>query len=472
MLCTATSCADPADSASPSGATDPSTSTAAPGNTAHLDTTSSTSSTIPAITTTAGDVDLSRSPALVEGDQATAHFFEHAADPPTVTVGPLTRPDLFVFSPDSRYAAVTHAGDAVRKARVELVETDTGRAVETVEVDADQSEVRYWSPDSAAVLVGGRSGTGTYTWGSYGVDGSTQTLTSNFVSTMPYWGRGASQTKVVDCSTCSRVLQLMTSKGVPVSVAGTRQPSDGGIQAGRYDVDTGAIIRFDGELGSQGLYGEACGRFATINGRSASPGGAPIYALYDSDSGRVIPSVAPKGCPVVSNDGTRAALGLADGSTSVYDLATGTPVQVARQGVPVAWSKDDSKLVVNGNGTFVVASDGSGGKAASITITTFCSIGATGTLLAVDSTSPGGAALVHYDIATDSAKSLGKGQLNAACEVSRDGDWLVSDRTLVDLASGRSATLTVRVTAGDRTTDGGDVHFRDPESISPNMTSR
>src|SRR5262249_49138484 len=153
------------------------------------------------------------------------------------------------------------------------------------------------------------------------------------------------------------------------------------------------------------------------------------------------------------------------GSTStgvvVVDLSNGKLTTVTRQGKPIAWSKDDSKLLVSGGGTFVVAADGSGGKKASVDLQSACVIPASGEVLAgvVDATTTQ-RELVLYDIASDSARNVGAGQISARCEVSSDGRWLLEYNTLVDLQTAQAGAVTLKTANGSTTS--GTLHFAGP----------
>lgn len=185
-----------------------------------------------------------------------------------------------------------------------------------------------------------------------------------------------------------------------------------------------------------------CTRFTLMSGYV---GDGQKSAVFDADSGKVMPIEAydrNAGCPVASPDGTRVAVALASGGTISVDVATATPTLVARQGRPLAWSKDGSTLVVQGNGTFLVGPDGAGGKAASVTISRLCPLGTTGTLLAeVTGATPETTGLARYDIATDSASFIGKFGLDRTCDVSADGRWVVTSDVIIDLDESAATAL-------------------------------
>jgi hypothetical protein len=427
------------------------------------------------ITTTAAGLDLGKAPPVIGASSASVYYFGHLSDSPAVTVGPLATADRYALSPDSRYAAVARAGDAVRKARLEIVATATGKVAHSFELDADGVVVASWSPDSTAVLAGAKSSTDSYTWAVYQVDGTSQALTKDWRwvapsitedAGVPPWVRGKSGTTVVECDRCGNrpdSFQLITSKGVPVFltdglVLSSADPPRVTSHAGRYDADTGQIVPYSGAYGtpsadssSGGLGGGmACGRFATLTALTLDDRGFTTqvaYGLYDSDSDKITPvslKDAPTHCPIASNGGNVVAFESTDG-VRVVNLVTGTQTPVAREGYPIGWSKDDSKVLVQGNGTFIVAADGSGGKQASIVVQGFCTVAKTGALItSVAGQNPDGPVdLLYYDIASDSAKPIGNGQFNYSklCEVSTNSKWVVSDRTVIDLARGHTAIV-------------------------------
>lgn len=394
------------------------------------------------------------------------YYYPHLSNAPKLVVGPLPPADHFLLSPDNRLVAVEHSGDAVHKARLEIVSTDTGKVKHAFELDADGVSAAMWAPDSTSVLAGARSAAGAYTWAMYEADGTSHALNgfsqAQSVKTV-LWIQGAGGITAWDhlCPNCGDgAQQLMKSSGSPVVVDWFFGPNPGtnrffDIRWGVYDPTTDAIAPFDGVYGSdvridrEGALG--CGRFAVISLSSAtgpSPGG-----IFDADSGKIIPlefTTASAACPVASNNGRLVAIQSTDG-VRVVDLATGVQTAVAREGHPIAWSKDDKKVVVEGNGTFSVAADGSGGAPASATLQSHCTVGKTGTLItSAAATASGGSLLstvdmVAYDPSADSASQLGKGQLvvGASCAVSSDGKWMLTNNTLVDLVGGHASLINV-----------------------------
>ena len=142
-----------------------------------------TTSTSVETTTSASETtlpgELSAIPPIVAGDGTTLYYYDHLSNSPPVTIGPLTEPDHYLLSPDGRYAAVEHSGDAIRKARLEIVATDTGTPVLSIDFDADGVTASAWSPDSTAVLAAPRSTTNVSSAAVYRIDGTSQPLTGD-----------------------------------------------------------------------------------------------------------------------------------------------------------------------------------------------------------------------------------------------------------------------------------------------------
>jgi hypothetical protein len=396
-----------------------------------------TTTTLP--TVTPEGLDLARTPPLVSltgllstGENRIVRF-GHASSDPEILLESTPGSEL-TLSPDTRHAALTTPGDAVRGARLEIVEAASGDVEASFVVDADEIRVYQWAPDNSALLLWQRKSNGSATFGAYRVDDTEVEIESESAV--------VSVSRVVwdDVDGAIQPLSWTTSSSVPFTLTTT----DGelvlvttgyNIEHGTYDMDTGRIAPFDDEYASE----RACGRFALL-ARSTTSG--RDVALFDADTGDIVPvgrGEFGRGCPIESNDGSLAAVEF-DGGVSVVDLASGTVTQIARQGSPLAWGAGDSKVLVTGNGVFVVDSDGSGGNEASVEFGIHaCVVGTTGTLVTV---APNGDDLVRYDIATDSAEVLGIGTTisrDDICEVSDDGDWLLVNNTLVDLVGGTAS---------------------------------
>lgn len=392
-------------------------------------------------------IDLSDAPPIVIGDSRGVYYFADLLKPPAErAVIDGTRGSNYVISPDGTTVAVSLPGDAVRPARIDLVSIETGKAVQSFDVDADTVSLSSWAPDSTAI-AGSTTDAG---YAAYRIDGTVQTLTNPVGDVL--WARGAS-TSIVDCSNCSGDQQVETDN-TPVVIA---QPSpDGTYIAGTWNPDSGTVDQFEGDWGLS-ADAERCTTTTIVRGRV---GGNAAVALYHLERRTIHPIPEPVygTCPVPSLDGKSSAFALEDGGTAVVD-ASGKVTTVARQGVPLAWSKDGKTVVVQGNGTFLVAADGSGGREASVSLTSLCPISDSGKVLARTTEE-----LVVYDIGTDSAVSVGDLSTGDRCSVSADGTWVASSTTLVDLTKGASTNL--RRTLTDGTTLRGDIVFIEPRSTA------
>lgn len=406
-------------------------STSAGGSEALSSTSTSTSTTTTPLEDT---IDLADAPPVLFVGDNDANYFEDLLEKSVVRVGPLAQYQSYLISPDAKMYALASPGDAVRPSRIELISIKTGKAVSSFDVDADRVTLSEWSPDSTAVVARGAND-----WITYRTDGSSQPVEGS-TGSVPGWATGDSLTSAVECSQCSR-FQLIDSDDHPVLVVVGL--SGDGPEAGIYDPDDATIVPFEGEWATARVQAAECTRFTVL---TASIDGESVQALYDVDTGAIHTIEPVRGgsdCPVPSHDGRKVALAMQAGGTVVVDAATGSPVLVARQGAPLAWSADGDELLVQGNGTFVVASDGSGGKEASVKIRAFCEVGAAGKVLAeVTGATQADSGLVLYDISRNSATKIGEASLGRTCDVSKDGGWVVTGTTIVDLEEAAFTQLT------------------------------
>lgn len=397
------------------------------------------SSTVPATTTTSklGDtIDVSKAPPVVLATSDSVWYFEDLMDAPERRVGPIAnRGESYEVSPDGTRVATITPGDAIRPTNVELLEVESGESLASFDIQADTAALYPWSPDSEAVMARATQSNSEIVV--YRADGTSE-VTPPLVNRLPAWVRGTGPTSAVTCEDCYGV-QLTDSSLRPVALG--LLPAGGGT--GRYDPETDAFVPFPGQWGTSELSAEACAEVTTMTGYVGSDA---VAALYSVDLDTVIQVEELNRnypCPLPSPDGTLAAVVLASGGAAVVDLESGELVTVARQGVPVAWSADGEKVLVQGNGTFTVAADGSGGKESSVQLGVMCAVGETGTVLA-QATNPTTRAneLVLYDIGKDSSSVVSdRLPLGDTCQLSGDGNWLLTDGVLVDLKSKAATTL-------------------------------
>lgn len=443
---------EPGDDDTTTTANDPTTTDAGP-------TTAATTTTNPL-----GDsFDVSKSPPIVVLEQASAWYFEDLMESPAERVGPLEHGESYVVSPDAQVAAVAHAGDAVRAARVEMVSIETGKALATFEVDADSVSLSEFSPDSTAVL--GHAANASVV---YRIDGTSTPLTESSTRN-PVWVSAESGTVAVDCSQCNAT-QLIAHDGTLRALA-TDWDADNKRVAGFFDPASKQPVPLPGEWGTVSPNLGAC-RGHTILSSSFSSGWE--YVMLDIATGALVPIEEPASstqCPLVSADGTKSAFELGAGGTAVVDVGAASSTSVARQGGPLAWDAEGESLIVSGNGVFRVEADGSGGAAASVTFRSFCPIADTGRLLAtVAGASNRGDELVVYDVGKDSASTIGPvGSIGATCEISSDSTWLMTGPLFIDLDELTGGEVQ---RAADVSTLRGERRFLDPAARTSAATVR
>jgi hypothetical protein len=132
----------------------------------------------------------------------------------------------------------------------------------------------------------------------------------------------------------------------------------------------------------------------------------------------------------------------------VLDLETGTTATIAREGAPIAWSKDELSLLVRTtSGSFVVAADGSGGQETSVLLDEFCPGGAAGKVVAKSRDQD----VVVYDIAADSSIIVEEAEWdsNEECTTTIDGRWAYHRFQLFDIEKATRGALQVRTTDED-----------------------
>ena len=187
---------------------------------------------------------------------------------------------------------------------------------------------------------------------------------------------------------------------------------------------------------------QACGRIAL----GSLPATGDAYFI-DTATAALFP--APRGapCPLLSLDGTKIAYsgggGATDQGIAVQALggqAAAAPVAVGREGAPVAWSADGERLLVQGNGTFLVRADGSGGTRTSLQLATgapsVCQTPEKGFLVVFQES-----AVYRLDLDDGHGSDLGGGAPGQTCSVSGDERWVASGTTLIDLRRGAAADV-------------------------------
>ncbi len=346
------------------------------------------------------------------------------------------------LSPDAKHYATAKRADAVRAAGLDIISTATGKSERSFEIDATTVTAFSWSPDSSAVLVR-ETKPAAQSWSVYRLDGTTQTVATTYQpggSLDTKWAIGPDGATWSECASfqgqCYPGFQLTTTRHVPVYLAYAQDTK----VFGRFDVAKRVLSPLEG-AGATATGATACGRYALLYRLVVGSGQKP-FAVYDSDTGKVnlVPDTST-GCPVVSSTGSKMAFSTAVAPISV-DVTTGKATDIAREGKPIAWSKDERQVLVQApTGTFRVAADGSGGSETSVRLAKTCVVGTTGKVIA--SAIAGG--VVLYDVGADSATKVSTNGLDETCLVTDDGKWAYTIGELYDIKASRAAPLEVRV---------------------------
>jgi hypothetical protein len=188
---------------------------------------------------------------------------------------------------------------------------------------------------------------------------------------------------------------------------------------------------------------QACGRIALGSLPSTGAG-----YFVDTATANLYPSPRTNVCPLLSPDGTRIAYagsgGTADQGVAVQTLtdrgqSAPAPVAVGREGSPVAWSADSERILVQGNGTFLVRADVPGGTRTSLQLISGASVCRTpehGMLIVFQQS-----AVYALDLERGRGTDLGGGFPGPTCSVSADERWVATGTTLIDLRRGASGDI-------------------------------
>lgn len=380
----------------------------------------------------------------------------YLADPGAPVVFNGTTEEDSRVSPDGSLIATFTPADALRADGFDFIATTTGEQVDRVEYTKSDDRFGlqgvFWSPDSRALFFNGPTGTYFHriTGGSVTVDGNY--LMSGFTSN----------------ADASDFLACRGTKSIKVSI------SKDGLVTGPEPLDCDAAVQtFDQDRNPVMLYEELGTIFRTV------PGSDPIEILnlgdkedtfnevgfsycgesvnitfsetvarprsiYHTPSGRLTeaPNLPKSGCAVFAADAGKAAYRTDSGSVEVVDLETGEVVEVARDATPWAFNSEGDHLLVEGNGTFLVSIDGSGGREAAAQAisggseASFCAAGSTGLGLMLTNTGIG-----LYDISEDELVLTDAPTLREGCRITPDQRWLLTGRLLVDLDGGNWTLL-------------------------------
>ncbi len=379
-------------------------------------------------------------------------------------------------SPDVTMVAIPHAQTAVKAASIDIVDLKTASVRETVEAKAGDISGLDWSPDSTAIdfsaggdiylhRIGGATASlpsqsaysraaGSLASG-FSSDGTNVALVVTERGIITIGAGGATVLPNTALSGNEAGAQLSNADGQPVTVGYvvTKKRNQYGlivnasITPARF-TPTGKAVAIKTPAGPSLSWtmlpgiSPSCGRLEYM--RVPNSSSTQAY-LYDPETDAVVPLDPAElsgdlPCPLLSPDGKLAAARASDG-VAVIDMSSGKSVNVAKIGAPVAWNADSTKVLVQGNGTFIVAADGSGGGDAAVQASQaaypMCAVGDTGKVI-VDS----GSGVSLLDLATNKARRLGVGQLGASCSVQGSGNrWVISGGYVIDVRDAKVVQL-------------------------------
>lgn len=420
-----------------------------------------------------------RSP-LKSGSTNTPKYFREAYGGPTLPVAWLADPTAeavvqlrleaplnqrYEVSPDGTMIAVWVEGTAVEPNRFDVIAIPTGEVIESVEdTTLSPTLAVTWSPDSRGFTFASSSDAVVHRIG-----GQTTRPESLRRAVAVRYASNDDVTEWIRCNptilrfavtdeegtgsetsddTCVNMGQLVDSGGEWL-VVGARYPD--GIPASgeqlvviRAGQEPKAVLVPDG-LTSDDNYGYkvlGCGPFGLVIDSNSRDNDSYIF---DSASDRVVPApgVDVEECPIGSSDGDAVAYAVRDGGVNVVTISTAELVEVARSGRPIAFGSDGESLLVDGGGTFRVATDGSGAAEASVQAAavsgqtnSYCRIGDTGEVVVF--TDDG---LVVHDVAADVSYDVVGFGLPGSCALSQDGRWFLAGPLLVDVERAESWLL-------------------------------
>jgi hypothetical protein len=383
------------------------------------------------------------------------------------------------MAPDARHLALTHEPTAVDPGFVEVLDLETGSTVNEIEYEGDGISNVVWAPDGSALafdareahhatFVGGETTTFPLDEGALGRVADSLVVSSDDESAAfaaclypreitPGGGVDAPLLTVVTVGDepgevtvygeCDHLSQL-TDEGDAVAMAVVDGQLQRILPSGELEPAATPVPESapDGSCGGSTI-SESTPHLLKWSGDVDGEHRAWVYSLR-ADTFIEVP-LSQGDCPVPSPDGEKFALAVFESdrqSTVVADFTTGEVVEVARTGRPIAWSAEGDQVLVEGNGTFVVEADGSGGDEASVqlSVSTFaagayCRAGDSG-LVVLNGEDVG---LVLYDVSDDEAIPFPKSRysLSQPCYVSADGRWLISGHFLIDLRRERTIVL-------------------------------
>ncbi|WP_299519999.1 hypothetical protein [uncultured Serinicoccus sp.] len=364
--------------------------------------------------------------------------------------------EVYEVSPDGTLIATWVEGTAMDPNRFDVLDIRTGEVVASVE-DTTPSQMidLIWSPDSRSFRFNSGSSAVLHRLGgqTFRTDDVRRARSVGFAS-------GPAATEWIRCSprlerylvtdqsgdgeadvdeSCVSMGQMVDRDGEWL-VLGARSPGEippsgaqlVAVRAGEEAKDLNVAAGIDGD-DSFGYDVRGCGPFGIVT--NVNYDGGQTY-LFDSSTDRLVPAAGLQAdeCPVGSSDGDRVAYASSEGPVNVLTISSGTVVEVARSGRPIAFGRDGMQVLVDGGGTFRTSVDGSGGQEASVQATptsglsrSYCRVGDTGEVVILTN-----AGLVVYDVTEDTSFDVVGFGIPDSCSLSAEGSWFLAGPVLID----------------------------------------
>jgi len=384
-------------------------------------------------------------------------FLDNAASERAV----VTETDAMIGSPDGTMVAIREQATAIDDAAIRILSVASGQEIDVLDVDQPNLSgmAIRWSDDSRALAFDiGRAQSLFYRVGT-GVTIEMEAWTNDLqfagtaeASTAVACGRSNSAATIADDGTTSQI-------ELPPCYNPTQVANEGDTLVAYTDRDN-VLWR----LAAGGEPEQLAPTAGRVSGGAGCDGVWIFFSVgqdrqqwvIDLPSGSVAEELVDwgSGCPIRSPDGTKLAHWIPTGGVEVLDLTTGLATQVANTGIPWAFSSDGEQLLVSGGGTFVVATDGSGGSEATAQSTTgnrvFCRAGDSGTGLLATQEGIG-----LFDVGRNLFTPIDVDlRMPRSCFTSADDRWLLADGVLVELSNGSALDLhQVDIPSGTRLHD-------------------
>lgn len=391
------------------------------------------------------------------GFEAPAAWFAAAGDEEPALVFDAERT---FGSPDGRYLAVETEPDAVDRGRFDILATDSDEVVDSVEYEGQGAGVPVWAPDGSALLVADE--VSLYL---HHVEGDTAVATFE----PPVVGLDVHAIAADDSGAAAVVCDSGAVYALSTAGEPTVTPKEDSLGACRaahtLDADGRSVglVSLDGTVSRLAPDGTTtpvevtnptaepylsvsapCAGIITI-AVNGDVGADPVSGVYVPAADAIVLAdrTTTNACPQLSPDGSHVTMSTVPtpGPLVSVEVATGEVVEIARTGSAIGWSSDSSSVLLEGNGLFVVAADGSGeaevdGPEGITSLDRWCRLMGTGLVLLA-----GGGDGVLYDIGSGRSTAVAEGELDGFCSVDADGSWALAGDILIDVEAGTTTAL-------------------------------